>query len=173
MNSITIIGRRLGAALCLLVIGAAATVADDLTWSLGGRVVVTAVSDGDTIRSGQLRIRLHGIDAPERQQHCTTPDGARWACGNAARDALKTLVASVAALDCQITDVDRYGRLIMRCFAGEVDVGARLVRTGMALAYRRYAEDYIADEEAARAARSGLWAGQFDAPWDWRRSKQR
>ena len=173
MNSITIIGRRLGAALCLLVIGTTATVADDLPWSLGGRVVVTAVSDGDTIRSGQLRIRLHGIDAPERQQHCTTPDGARWACGNAARDALKTLVASVAALDCQITDVDRYGRLIMRCFAGEVDVGARLVRTGMALAYRRYADDYIADEEAARAARLGLWAGQFDAPWDWRRSKQR
>lgn len=173
MNCITIIGRRLGAALCLLVIGATATVADDLPWSLGGRVVVTAVSDGDTIRSGQLRIRLHGIDAPERQQHCTTPEGARWACGNAARDALKTLVASVAALDCQITDVDRYGRLIMRCFAGEVDVGARLVRTGMALAYRRYADDYIADEEAARAARLGLWAGQFDAPWDWRRSKQR
>ena len=173
MNCITIIGRQLGAALCLLVIGATATVADDLPWSLGGRVVVTAVSDGDTIRSGQLRIRLHGIDAPERQQHCTTPDGARWACGNAARDALKTLVASVAALDCQITDVDRYGRLIMRCFAGEVDVGARLVRVGMALAYRRYANDYIADEEAARAARLGLWAGQFDAPWDWRRSKQR
>ena len=173
MNCITFIGRRLGAALCLLVIGATATVADDLPWSLGGRVVVTAVSDGDTIRSGQLRIRLHGIDAPERQQHCTTPEGARWACGNAARDALKTLVASVAALDCQITDVDRYGRLIMRCFAGEVDVGARLVRTGMALAYRRYADDYIANEEAARAARLGLWAGQFDAPWDWRRSKQR
>jgi endonuclease YncB( thermonuclease family) len=173
MNCITIIGRRLGTALCLLVIGATATVADDLPWSLGGRVVVTAVSDGDTIRSGQLRIRLHGIDAPERQQHCTTSDGARWACGNAARDALKTLVASVAALDCQITDVDRYGRLIMRCFAGEIDVGARLVRTGMALAYRRYADDYIADEEAARAARLGLWAGQFDAPWEWRRSKQR
>ena len=173
MNCITIIGRRLGAALCLLVIGATATVADDLPWSLGGRVVVTAVSDGDTIRSGQLRIRLHGIDAPERQQHCTTPEGARWACGNAARDALKTLVASVVALDCQITDVDRYGRLIMRCFAGEIDVGARLVRAGMALAYRRYADDYIADEEAARAARSGLWAGQFDAPWEWRRSKQR
>ena len=173
MNCITIIGRQLGAALCLLVIGATATVADDLPWSLGGRVVVTAVSDGDTIRSGQLRIRLHGIDAPERQQHCTTPEGARWACGNAARDALKTLVASVAALDCQITGVDRYGRLIMRCFAGEVDVGARLVRAGMALAYRRYADDYIADEEAARAARLGLWAGQFDAPWEWRRSKQR
>ena len=173
MNCITIFGRRLGVALCLFFIGATASVADDLPWSLGGRVVVTAVSDGDTIRSGQLRIRLHGIDAPERQQHCTTPEGARWACGNAARDALKTLVASVAALDCQITDVDRYGRLIMRCFAGEVDVGARLVRAGMALAYRRYADDYIADEEAARAARLGLWAGQFDAPWDWRRSKQR
>ena len=173
MNCITLIGRRLGTAFYLVVICSTAILADDLPWSLGGRIVVTAVSDGDTIRSGQLRIRLHGIDAPERQQQCTTPEGARWACGNAARDALKTLVASTAALDCQMTDVDRYGRLIMRCFAGDVDVGATLVRAGMALAYRRYADDYIADEEAARAARSGLWAGQFDAPWDWRRSKQR
>ena len=173
MDCITLIGRRLGAAFCLIVICSTTILADDLPWSLGGRIVVTAVSDGDTIRSGQLRIRLHGIDAPERQQQCTTPEGARWACGNAARDALKTLVASTAALDCQMTDVDRYGRLIMRCFAGDVDVGATLVRAGMALAYRRYADDYIADEEAARVARSGLWAGQFDAPWDWRRSEQR
>ena len=173
MNCITLIGRRLGAALCFIVICSSAIVAGDLPWSLGGRIVVTAVSDGDTIRSGQLRIRLHGIDAPERQQQCTTPEGSSWECGNAARDALKSLVAGTAALDCQMTDVDRYGRLIMRCFAGDVDVGATLVRAGMALAYRRYADDYIADEEAARAARSGLWAGQFDAPWDWRRSKQR
>ena len=173
MICFTIIRRWLSAAFCLVVICSTAILADDLPWSLGGRIVVTAVSDGDTIRSGQLRIRLHGIDAPERQQQCTTPEGARWACGNAARDALQRLVASTVALDCQMTDVDRYGRLIMRCFAGDVDVGATLVRAGMALAYRRYADDYIADEDAARAARSGLWAGQFDTPWDWRRSKQR
>ena len=173
MNFITLLGRRLGAAFCLIVICSTAIRADDLLWSLGGRIVVTAVSDGDTIRSGQLRIRLHGIDAPERQQQCTTFEGARWACGIAARDALQTLVDSTDALDCQMTDVDRYGRLIMRCFAGDVDVGATLVRAGMALAYRRYADDYVADEEAARGARSGLWAGHFDAPWDWRRSEQR
>ena len=173
MNCIIIIGRRLGAAFFFIVICSTIILADELPWSLGGRIVVTAVSDGDTIRSGQLRIRIHGIDAPERQQQCTTPEGTRWACGKAARDALKTLVASTAALDCQMTDVDRYGRLIMRCFAGDVDVGATLVRDGMALAYRRYADDYVADEEVARTARSGLWAGQFDAPWDWRRSKQR
>ena len=173
MDLITLTGRRLGAAFCFIVIFSTAILADELPWSLGGRIVVTAVSDGDTIRSGQLRIRLHGIDAPERQQQCTTPEGRRWACGNAALNALKTLVASAAALDCQMTDVDRYGRLIMRCFAGDVDVGAALVRAGMALAYRRYTDDYISDEEAARAARSGLWAGQFDTPWDWRRSTQR
>ena len=134
--------------------------------------MVTAVSDGDTIRSGQLRIRLHGIDAPERQQQCTTPEGARWACGNAARDTLKALVATTAALDCQITDVDRYGRLIMRCFAGDVDVGATLVRAGMALAYRRYADDYISDEGGAPRVRvyglaslmrHGTGAGQNNA----------
>ena len=84
MDLINLIGRRLGAAFCFIVIFSTAILADELPWSLGGRIVVTAVSDGDTIRSGQLRIRLHGIDAPERQQQCTTPEGRRWACGNAA-----------------------------------------------------------------------------------------
>jgi endonuclease YncB( thermonuclease family) len=66
-------------------------------------------------------------------------------------------------------DVDRYGRLVMRCFAGKTDIAEHLVANGLALAYRRYSTDYVAAEAGAREDRRGLWAGEFEAPWDWRR----
>ncbi len=146
--------------------------ANDLPFSINGTLTVTAVSDGDTIRSNRLRIRLFGIDAPERKQQCKKSDGSTWACGKAATAALRDFILAVPELRCDLIDVDRYGRLIMRCFAGNTDIGAAMVRAGYALAYRKYATDYIADEEAARNARAGLWAGDFQPPWEWRRSQQ-
>ena len=47
-----------------------------------------------------------------------------------------------------------------------------MVSQGHALAYRRYSLKYIEEEEAARAAGRGLWAGEFVAPWDWRAGKR-
>ena len=43
-----------------------------------------------------------------------------------------------------------------------------MVASGWAVAYRRYSVAYVADEDAARQARSNIWAGSFDKPWDWR-----
>ena len=43
------------------------------------------------------------------------------------------------------------------------------MQTGWAFAYRRYSTRYIADEEATRAAKQGMWEGEFVKPWDWRR----
>ena len=140
-------------------------------FSISGRLAVTRISDGDSLRSGPLRIRLFGIDAPERKQHCTDAAGASWACGTAAKNALETLVASAPDLRCDLIDVDRYGRLIMRCFAGDTDLGAALVRAGLALAYRQYSPAYNADEDIAKRAKAGIWAGPFTAPWAWRRSQ--
>jgi hypothetical protein len=54
------------------------------------------------------------------------------------------------------------------CTADNEDVGKWLVREGWALAFRRYSSAYVAEEDAARQARRGLWAGAFIAPWDWR-----
>ncbi len=44
-----------------------------------------------------------------------------------------------------------------------------LVSNGWALAYRRYSMDYVEEEAAAKAAKQGLWAGEFLEPWLWRR----
>jgi hypothetical protein len=49
-----------------------------------------------------------------------------------------------------------------------VDLGAKLVLQGWAVAFRRYSTMYVPLEEQARQARHGVWAGKFQMPWDWR-----
>ena len=134
-------------------------------------VIVTRVSDGDSLKSGKLRIRLFGIDAPEKNQQCTHADGAKWACGETAQKMLEALVANTPYLQCDLINTDRYGRAVMKCFAGETDLGAALVRAGLALAYRQYSSIYGADEDSAKTAQLGMWSGAFTAPWAWRRSQ--
>jgi len=60
--------------------------------------------------------------------------------------------------------VGRYGRTIAICSAGQLDVGQELVRSGLALAYRRYSKRYITDEDFARKYNLGMWRGKFQNP---------
>ena len=140
-------------------------------FTISRNVIVTRVSDGDSLRSGKLRIRLFGIDAPEKNQQCTNADGAKWACGETAQKMLEALVTNAPYLQCDLIDTDRYGRAVMKCFAGETDLGAALVRAGLALAYRQYSSTYSADEHSAKTAKLGMWSGAFTAPWAWRRTQ--
>jgi hypothetical protein len=65
------------------------------------------------------------------------------------------------------------GVYVARCTVRDnIDVGAYMVHTGLALADRRVGDDYVAAEEAARAARAGAWSGTFTPRWQWR-EKQR
>ena len=47
-----------------------------------------------------------------------------------------------------------------------------MVAEGWALAYRQYSDDYVEEEQAARAGHKGLWRGVFVAPWEWRKGKR-
>ena len=67
-----------------------------------------------------------------------------------------------------VTGRDRYKRTLALCQANGEDLGARLVRDGLALAYRRYSGLYLTPEADARAAGRGLWAGRFTPPEVWR-----
>ena len=138
------------------------------SYDLSGQVTVTKVSDGDSLRSGKLRIRIFGIDAPELKQQCQDQNGTAWDCGLAARQQLKNLLDADKLLHCELRDVDRYGRLVMQCFRGTVDIGAAMVRSGHALAYRSFSQLYVAEEQQASAARQGVWQGSFQPPWEWR-----
>lgn len=133
------------------------------------RLTITAISDADSLRAGKLRLRLHGIDAPELRQSCFDAAGQPYKCGQRARDFLHSILEIGAQIDCQHLDTDRYRRLIVRCFHRGQDIAGQIVRAGWALAYRRYAKDYIAAEKHAASAGQGIWQGKFTAPEKWRR----
>ncbi len=130
-----------------------------------------SVTDGDTIAVlwGRLsmRIRLYGIDAPERNQ----PYYAR----------ARQLAAELAfrkTVTVRVRDVDSYGRLVAEVVLPDGRILNReLVAAGLAWWYRQYAPDdrQLAELEAqARAARRGLWSLPAPvAPWDWRASKRK
>jgi micrococcal nuclease len=121
-------------------------------------VRVVEVVDGDTIRvevaGEQESVRLIGINAPERGE-CLADE---------ATDRLRDLIGGDAVeLVTDRTDRDRYGRLLRHVEVDGVDVGAEVVRAGLALA-RDYppdttrSDEYAAAQRAAQDAGVGMWA---------------
>jgi endonuclease YncB( thermonuclease family) len=129
------------------------------------------VIDGDTLHIAGQRVRLHGIDAPESAQQCKDAKGAEYRCGQEATAALAKRIGQ-QPISCKGTDIDRYGRIIAVCRQGAEDINAWMVSQGWAMAYRTYSLDYVSEEGQARAARRGVWRGEFTPPWDWRTSQR-
>ena len=130
-----------------------------------GKVFVT---DGDTIKHGKIRIRFHGIDAPETNQKCFNSNNQIYACGKKSTDFLKSLIKN-NTVSCEGKNTDRYGRLIAVCYANEINLNSRMVEEGWAIAYRYYSKDYIGEELNARRLNKGIWDGSFEEPWAWRK----
>lgn len=129
---------------------------------LSGKVV--GVSDGDTITvldatKTQHKIRLTGIDAPEKAQ----------AFGQASKKSLSDLVFS-KDVDIYWLKRDRYQRILGKVLLNEQDICLEQVKRGMAWHYKQYQRDqssedrirYSSAEEEARKNRNGLWTE--DAP---------
>lgn len=133
--------------------------------SLVGRA---SVIDADTVEVHGKRIRLHAIDAPETSQLCRDGSGGDYRCGQLASLALADFIGA-RPISCGQTDIDRYQRIIAICSVNGIDMNAWLVEQGHALAYRQYGRDYVAQEDRAREAGRGIWAGEFVPPWEWRR----
>ena len=68
--------------------------------------------------------------------------------------------------------LEGYSRAEAVCYVNGTDLNAVMVTSGLALAYRTYSSDYVAQEREAEQAKRKLWAGEFVAPWDWRRGKR-
>ena len=130
-----------------------------------GRVV-----DGDTLDVGQTRVRLEGIDAPEMAQTCQTATGENWDCGKAAAAFLRAMVQQ-RDLACDRTGSDLYHRTLATCFEGGTDINEAMVRAGMAWAFVRYSQAYVAAEADARERKVGVWQGRAEAPWNFRHAK--
>ena len=150
---------------------ATSEVANTESTTTSGLVSPQSVIDGDTIVLEGKRIRLFGIDAPEKLQSCQVKEAA-VACGMIARNALIGFVAG-ATVRCDREDVDRYGRDVSRCYAEGYDLSAGMVRAGLAVAYRQYSLSYVSEEENAKRLKRGMWKGTFVMPWDWRSQRSR
>ncbi|MGV3650579.1 MAG: thermonuclease family protein [Devosia sp.] len=120
-------------------------------------------ADGDSLAIGGERVRLVGLDAPERDQICKDGDGMDWACGAEALHRLSALVSARTTL-CEGDERDRYGRLLATCTVEGRDIGLVLVAEGLALDSGPYGDA----ERAARADRKGIWGGEFVTPRRWR-----
>jgi endonuclease YncB( thermonuclease family) len=127
------------------------------------------VGDGDSIDIGATRIRFHGIDAVELAQHCKDAAGADFACGEEAKRTLEGLVRNKTVRCDERHGVDQYGRIAAVCTADGLELNAAMVDAGFAVAYRQHSLAYVPNEDRAKAAKKGLWAGSFEMPWDYRR----
>ena len=125
------------------------------------------VIDGDTIHIGKNKIRLHGIDAPERNQKCFTSNN-EWDCGKESTNSLIGLINS-RKVSCIILDQDRYKRDIGECYINNLNINKWMVQNGWALAYRYYSKKYVEVENLAKENNSGLLVGEFENPWDFRK----
>ena len=134
------------------------------------------VVDGDTIKINSKKIRLYGIDAPEKKQKCKktyltisfmsfTKD---YMCGEISTQKLIKKI-NKQKLNCNILDVDRYKRLIGECFKRNINLNSWMVSNGYAVAYRKYSKKYVSDEINAKNNKLGIWQGKFEMPWDYRR----
>lgn len=121
------------------------------------------VIDGDTFEVAGTKVRLHAVDAPEMDQICQTQQGKDWACGGWVTKVVSDRYSGVVAY-CEALDIDRYGRTVARCSALGEDIGAWLVREGMAFAYVKYGSDYVQLESEAAAFDRGLHAVKMQTP---------
>lgn len=130
---------------------------------------VVRVADGDTFTlltdgDRQVRVRLHGIDCPERGQPYS----------GVATEHLKALLA-MGNIRVEQLNTDRYGRTIGMVYAGGINVNESLLAAGLAWHYTSFDRnpDWARLEVKARAQRLGLWAEpDAVAPWDWRKRKR-
>ena len=134
------------------------------------------IVDGDTIKINSKKIRLYGIDAPEKKQKCKktyltisfmsfTKD---YMCGEVSTQKLIKKI-NKQKLNCNIIDVDRYKRLRGECFKRNINLNSWMVSNGYAVAYRKYSKKYVSDEINAKNNKLGIWQGKFEMPWDYRR----
>ena len=135
--------------------------------------LVVGISDGDTItvlRDGreQVKIRLYGIDCPEKRQ----------AWGNRAAQITGCLCAG-RTVEIQGTDTDRYGRTVAIVIlpTGRT-LQEELLAEGMAWVWPKYCklsfcEAWLELEAQTRESKVGLWQGEEPVhPWEWRNHRE-
>lgn len=147
--------KRLGFIIILLALVGCAEVLEELEQAIGDEGYVVNVIDGDTIDveiDGEIyRVRYIGANTPERDEPCY----------EAAKNANRALVErKTVRLVRDVSDTDRYGRLLRYVYVGDVFVNAQLIEDGYAETVRyppdeKYFDEFVRLELAAAAAEIG------------------
>jgi endonuclease YncB( thermonuclease family) len=137
----------------IIVFSGCASVTDNKQ-QLGIAGHVTTITDGDTFKlksGGKIYIiRIWGIDAPEQKQD--------W--GSEATAALEKLIKD-KSVRVERVDTDRWERLVCRVYCDRKYINLEMIKGGHAWWYKKYApraKDLEAAEQAAKAAKRGLWS---------------
>jgi endonuclease YncB( thermonuclease family) len=127
---------------------------------------IIRVIDGDTFvfqtKEGSLKIRMYGIDAPERDQPYSKES----------TNFLKQYLNKDAIL--KASGVDRYSRTLGVLYIDRKDINLLAIKNGCAWHFKRYSNDqqYAQAQEYAKNNKLGLWALPNPIPpWDWRKNK--
>ena len=125
------------------------------------------VADGDTATvlvngNRQVKVRFHGIDAPEKKQDF----------GQRAKQKLSDLIFG-KQVRVEILEQDRYGRSVSKVYVDGIYTNLEMVKSGLAWHYKQYAPhdtDLAEAEKAARSSKVGLWSHSNPTPpWQWRK----
>lgn len=124
---------------------------------------VVSISDGDTITvlnsKEQTKVRLYGIDAPEKKQDY----------GQRSKQFLASLIAG-QVVEVEPKGKDRYKRTLGIIRYKDQDINAQMVLNGYAWAYVKYSKIYVDQEKTARENKRGLWQSSDPTPpWEWRK----
>ncbi len=134
---------------------------------------VTQVASGDLFRVNNVWVRLFGLAAPHINQTCQNKSNRTYNCGRIVAQKLKEIVGN-DEITCIIQGLDIQGAALSTCtIMQDYDLGVVLVEEGWAVALRNITPVYIPYEDEAHAKKIGLWAGQFQAPWDWMDRQQK
>lgn len=135
-------------------------------WSAEIRGKVVAITDGDTVKvlddldGGLFRVRLAGVDAPEKGQDF----------GMAAKKHLSTMAFGKAAV-VRYKSIDRFGRIIGKLTVAGKDIAGQMLLDGMSWHYSAFdnSQEYAEAQREAQENKRGIWKnGKAIPPWEWR-----
>ena len=114
---------------------------------------IANVVDGDTIKIGNNKIRLFGIDAPEKKQQCQKPwlsifflnFNKNYKCGEISTNKLKIKINNKLVI-CKSNKKDRYNRFIAECYKDKININKWMISNGYAVAYKKYSKKFISQE---------------------------
>ena len=160
-------GQRLAAAFALGLVAWSSGPAQAQPKQVSGPA--TAVNAA-LLKIGNDYVFLFGVESVVRTQECLI-SRVPWPCYDYAVQALTDIISAGDTTCTQAGPADYLGRWLGVCTVAGKSENEAFVRTGFGLAKRNETLDYVAAEDAAKAARIGLWQSQFQMPADFRKSE--